>query len=309
MKRFSFKKFLFLLALIVIPLTVYTLSIFANGTTSKDPIKDAIVKSTTNPIEEIAKETILKQDGDYAIYIKNLKTNEGYEYNENKIFKSASLYKLWVMAVAYEGISNGRLDLNDVLRGDVRNFDVVLEIASESADISPTPEKSEEEKKAEDEKNSVSYSLENAIEQMITFSNNYAALLVASRAGNANVQSFLKSNYSQSSFGSPPKTTAKDIGIFYEDLYNGKIVSALYSREMINILKRQELNDRIPKYLPEKIDIAHKTGELGGNKHDAGIVFSPNGDYIIVVMTDTNNPSNAAEEIALFSKEIYDYFN
>ncbi len=299
---------MFGLILVGIPLVIFVLSIATKGKSNKDPILNAIVEVTKNPLETIAKESILKEEGDYAIYIKNFKTNEEYSYGENEIFNSASLYKLWVMAVAYQQISSGRLSKEEVLRGDLKKLDVVLEVASEEASLSPTPEKSEEEKKAEEEKNTISYSLDDAIYRMITISDNYAALLVASRAGNLNINSFVKTNFDQSSFGQPPKTSAKDVGMFYEMLYDGKLVSKSYSEEMIGILREQLLNDRIPKYLPATVEVAHKTGELGGNKHDAGIVFSQKGNYIIVVLSDTSNPQKAASEIAEFSKAVYEYF-
>ena len=77
---------------------------------------------------------------------------------------------------------------------------------------------------------------------------------------------------------------------------------------MIDILKEQTLNDRIPKNLPQQTEVAHKTGELFGFKHDAGIIFGKKGDYIIVVLSETKNPKLSAEKIAKFSKEVFDYF-
>ena len=74
---------------------------------------------------------------------------------------------------------------------------------------------------------------------------------------------------------------------------------------MIELLKRQELNDRIPKNLPKSAPVAHKTGELGGAKHDAGIVFTKKGDYILILMSDTNVPQNAAEVEAKISRDIF----
>ena len=77
---------------------------------------------------------------------------------------------------------------------------------------------------------------------------------------------------------------------------------------MIELLKKQQLNDRIPKYLPSGTFVAHKTGELGYYKHDAGIVFSEQDNYILVVLSKTDSPSSGAEEIAKLSKAVYDYF-
>jgi beta-lactamase class A len=104
-------------------------------------------------------------------------------------------------------------------------------------------------------------------------------------------------------------TTAKDIASFYKLLYNGKLIDEQSSQQMLEILKRQKLNDRIPKYLPNQTIIAHKTGELDGVKHDAGIVFTPKGDYIIVLMSDTANELVAAEIEANVSKAVWEYFN
>jgi beta-lactamase class A len=78
---------------------------------------------------------------------------------------------------------------------------------------------------------------------------------------------------------------------------------------MIDLLKKQALNDRLPKYLDSDIEVAHKTGELFGAKHDAGIVYAKTGDYVIVVLSDTKDYDKAAENIARYSEEIYNYFN
>ncbi|MBI2622076.1 serine hydrolase [Candidatus Microgenomates bacterium] len=78
---------------------------------------------------------------------------------------------------------------------------------------------------------------------------------------------------------------------------------------MISLLLQQELNDRIPKYLPKEAKVAHKTGEIDFAKHDAGIVFANSGDYLIVVLSESDNPSAASERIANLSKAVYEYFS
>src|SRR5439155_20036872 len=44
---------------------------------------------------------------------------------------------------------------------------------------------------------------------------------------------------------------------------------------------------------PVGVQFAHRTGDLVMLAHDAGIVFTPNGDYVIVLMTEV--PENTAE--------------
>jgi beta-lactamase class A len=59
------------------------------------------------------------------------------------------------------------------------------------------------------------------------------------------------------------------------------------SRErMLDILRAQEFNEKIPAGLPPGTRVAHKTGDITGIHHDAAIVF-PEGEapYILVVLT------------------------
>jgi beta-lactamase class A len=304
--------FCVILAFIFIPIIVYYISLVQQRDRIKEQVKTLSAAVQPTPIPEkisllgnIVEENFSEEDGDYAVVIKNLKTNEEYSFNENKKFNSASLYKLWVMGVAFQKIKDGEIDENQTLSADVKKLNETLSTNTPT----PTPEGFVPELTPSEEVK-ISMTVTQAIEKMIELSDNYAALLVASKAGTFSVTNFLKTiGLNDSSFRSPPKTTAKDTAAFFEKLYNGEIVDRDYSNRMIEILKMQTINDRIPKYLPKEIQVAHKTGELFGSKHDAGIVFTQKGDYIIVVLSDTKNTGIASEKIAKFSKEIFDYFN
>lgn len=298
--------------LIFIPIAIFILSKLSN--TNKKITTDAlkpILRIIENPferdLEKIVKDKLINKDEKYAVFIKDLKNGSTYSYNANDSFESASLYKLWVMAAAFQKINNGFLKEDEILTAPITRLDEILIETSSVPDVleesiptpSPTPSESE----------MITMVTKDALEKMITVSDNYAALLVASRAGSFAVTNFLKEyEFKNSSFRQPPKTIALDIGKYFEKLYKGEIVSADYSEEMIDILKKQTINDRIPKYLPANISVAHKTGELGGFKHDAGIVFTKKGDYIIVVLSKTKDPYVTAEKIANFSKQVYNYF-
>jgi beta-lactamase class A len=246
-------------------------------------------------LEAVVLPIIEKAKGKYAVAIENLKTGETYELNENNEFASASLYKLWVMALVFQNIKDDKLSLDQTLTADVPTLNKRFDIDEENAELT---------------EGTISLTIKNALEQMITVSANYPALLLHARVGIKNTQTMLNSYQLTSSHtGTPPMTTAKDIASFYKLLYNGKLIDEQSSQQMLEILKRQKLNDRIPKYLPNQTIIAHKTGELDGVKHDAGIVFTPKGDYIIVLMSDTANELVAAEIEANVSKAVWEYFN
>ncbi|MBV8200142.1 MAG: serine hydrolase [Acidobacteria bacterium] len=55
---------------------------------------------------------------------------------------------------------------------------------------------------------------------------------------------------------------------------------------MIEVLEAQEFNEKIPAGLPPGTPIAHKTGDITGIHHDAGIVLPPGEPpYVLVVLT------------------------
>lgn len=247
-------------------------------------------------LKDTVENSLKESNGTYGIYIKNLKTGEHYAVNEHEQFISASLYKLWTMGTVYTLIEQGKLQKTDVLSANVEELNKQFNIASDEAELT---------------EGSINRTVDEAVEQMITISHNYSALLLTSRITLSNVRNFLSTyGLTESVVGSDlPKTTAADIGKYYELLYAKKIVNDIYSEEMMALLKRQRLNDRIPKELPESVQVAHKTGELYGYKHDAGIVFAPFGDYIIVVLSDSKDPATAAIRTAKLSKDVYEYFD
>jgi beta-lactamase class A len=108
---------------------------------------------------------------------------------------------------------------------------------------------------------------------------------------------------------SGPKTSASDMAVFLERLYNGKFANSSNTTKMINLLKNQQVKTKLAKYLPKNAVIAHKTGELGSFSHDVGIVYLSNGNYIIAVLSNTSNQLDANEKIAQLSKKVYDYFS
>lgn len=244
-------------------------------------------------LDTIIRQELISLSGEYAVVVKNLKSGETFEFNENKKFQSASLYKLWIMATAYQEIQNGRLKGNEELKNTVEKINETMGIATESAEI---------------KEGEIKMTVSSALERMITVSHNYAAILLSERLGYRKIATFLKNQgLNNSSYKTPPTTTASDIALFYEKLYKGELANSFYTQEMIDLLVRQQLNDRIPKYLPEETRIAHKTGELGSIKHDAGIIFTEKGDYIVVVLTETQNAKKASEHIAKLSEKIYSF--
>lgn len=248
-------------------------------------------------LEKIIQSNLVGEKGNYSIAIKNLKTGEKYYFNEHHKYESASLYKLWIMATAFQQIQNGVLDDDKTLTDDIPALNKKFNISSESAELSD---------------GTISFTVASALGQMITISHNYAALLLTEKVRLSNVKKFLEENgFNESKVdldGSPPQTTAADIALFFEELYKGQLTDIADTEKMLSLLKAQKLNKKLPKYLPQDIVIAHKTGELDTYSHDAGIVYTPKGDYVIAILTDSNYPPEAEDRIGKISKAVYEYF-
>jgi len=99
-------------------------------------------------------------------------------------------------------------------------------------------------------------------------------------------------------------TTSYEMMCLLELLYQECIP---LSQRIIEILKQQRFNSRLPFLLPDDLKIAHKTGSLQHAFHDVGIIYSPVGNYILCVLTE-KMPSRAIAElvIAEMSRTVYE---
>lgn len=245
-------------------------------------------------LKDTVENVLLGKEGTYGIFIKNLKTGESYAFNEHKNFEPGSLYKIWILAVTFNEIENGRLKENQILSQEIAVLNEKFHISSESAELT---------------EGQITLSAKEAMEQMITISDNYSALLLSEKVRFSTVKIFLQKNdFNESFLGEPPQTTPYDIALFFEKLYKGELANQENTDKMLSLFKKQRLNSKLPKYLPKETIIAHKTGEIGYFSHDAGIVYTPNGDYVIAILSKSEAPDQANEQIAEISKKVYDYF-
>lgn len=267
----------------------------ANPLTISASASPAAIEASS--LKEVVDDALEGTRGTYGIVIKNLKTGQSFYSDENRVFETGSLYKLWIMAVVLQQIQNGQLKEDQVLSEDAA-------VLNQKFNMDPDL--------VEQTEGTVTFTVHDALNQMITVSHNYAALLLTEKIRLSTVATFLKENgFSESVVGTNgdfPTTTPADIALFFEKLYKGELANEQYTQEMINLLKSQKLNDGLPKYLPDKSKVASKTGEIDLFKHDAGIVFTSYGDYIIVIMSESNSPPGAQERIALVSKGVFEYF-
>jgi beta-lactamase class A len=126
------------------------------------------------------------------------------------------------------------------------------------------------------------------------------------------------------------QTTPSDLGMLLEDIYQcsqtgGSALTAAFPGEitqvecqnMINYLLNNRLPSLLTAGLPEATPIAHKHGWVTLNGiintiGDAGIIYTPGGNYIFVVFLyhpDQLIWDTASKLIADLSQAVYNYYN
>lgn len=106
-------------------------------------------------------------------------------------------------------------------------------------------------------------------------------------------------------------TTANDLLVIMKSIAEDKAATPEDCAKMKSVLKAQQWNDMIPKYLPEGTEVAHKTGSITGVHHDAAIVYMPNGKSYVLILLSKNlkNFDKGTDQLAQISKLIFDYMN
>ncbi len=200
-----------------------------------------------------------------GVVVLDLASGERCATRAGTIFRSASLYKLLVMAEAYEQIAAGALSPGDLLDLESRHY----------VDVPHT-----------DPGETVTVTVAGAIQAMIQWSDNPTAVALHELLTDAAVVGHARRLGMEHTVLEPYyETTPADIALFFERLYDGTIVSARASAEMHALLRGQRIRRLLPEGLPAGVPIAHKTGSLPSWEHDAGIVEAGGGDYVIVVLT------------------------
>ena len=100
-------------------------------------------------------------------------------------------------------------------------------------------------------------------------------------------------------------TTARALQILLDTIATNKAGDAESCRAMMEILKRQTMNEAIPAGLPAGTIVAHKTGEITGVHHDAAIVMSARPFVLAILVKGIENRDKSSALMAAITKEIY----
>jgi beta-lactamase class A len=241
------------------------------------------------PLQELLERTLRGESARFGVVVQHLETGEAAAVRADRRYETASLYKLAVLQEVYRQHQHGELPWNSVLTVSERHLG--LELVSPWAYAGRT------------------ISVADATSLMITLSDNTAGALLWTRVGQTRInQGLTEIGLVDTRLDWESYTTPADMARFFLLAYRGDLVDQESSAEMLDLLSRQQINDRLPRLLPRNTRVAHKTGELPGLTHDVGVIYAPTGPFVLAVLTEWGTSGAPSAAIARLARQIYDYF-
>lgn len=242
---------------------------------------------TIRTLKKLLERKIAGYDGTWSVYCKNLSTNESFVINDIPM-KSASVMKLFILGTVYEAFETGELERTAEIMALVENMIVNSDNADSNELLARLGDGS--------------YAA--GIEKVNAF--------IASHG-------FTETTHEYNGFEDPAtnmgtghfnQVAAKDCGKLLEDIYRRTWMGRTVSNEMENLLLSQHTRYKIPAGLPDGVLCGNKSGEMDTTENDAAIIYGPNCDYILVVLSsEWNSKDTAISRIAELSRLTYEYMS
>lgn len=233
--------------------------------------------------------------GELGFWYKNLVTGDCFGINEERQFEAASVIKLPIYAVIMKLVYEGRADFDEqLLCRDEDKLPPCGALYFFTGDIN--------------------VDIRTLCGLMISLSDNTATNLLIRRFGIDLLNSEFKAlglekthierllfDSEAAAMGLENRIVLREIGALLEKIYRHEFISPDISRRMETLLLEQQINHKIPGYLPPEIPVAHKTGEDDGITNDVGIVYAKSPFVLCFAANKTQVPEaeRAIREIAL----------
>jgi beta-lactamase class A len=255
-------------------------------TESASTTAPAVEASTlTARLEDAVEDFTSKQPVPFDVVVVDLPTGARVTHRADEQVLSASLYKLFVAREMIRRVDAGQLK-PDAPAGDTKHRTV-----------------------------------DECIEQTIVVSDNDCGVAGLRTVGGGTLDASLhRDGFVGTSLASPQRTSAADVALFLQRAHDGTLLGpgdTAGTAKRYALLQHQQVNDRLPHGLPPGTPLAHKTGDRLQWAHDAGVVTTPRGDVVVVVLSgpwnapccDADHPGPAEAEafgaIAELGREVY----
>ena len=236
-------------------------------------------------LEERIEAELKSYDGTMGLYIDDLKGNVITRFPDEK-FETASTIKVYILAALFDAIEQGKASLHDMLTCEERFWIDGSGILG-SLEVGTT------------------LSVKNVATLMIIVSDNIATNMLIDYLGidkiNDCIQKLgckdtkLHNVLDFAKYHQLGTTTPRDYASMFVRIQNRTLVSPEASEQMWQILYQQHYNSMIVKSLPQfYVDpdnydeqlfwFASKSGSMNACRNDGGIITTPYGSYVIVML-------------------------
>jgi beta-lactamase class A len=233
----------------------------AVGTPTADPEGDSRFREAAlGPFSELS--------GRFGLAVKELGSGKAVYLNETTAFQAASLYKLPVMYEVFSLRAQNRLSFQE-------NLTISADDASYDLGTLYWPA-------------GTTITLGTALERMVTISDNTSAYMLTRRVGSVRTnEDMLGLGLHQTVIRSDElATSALDMVRLLELLASGLAVDSGSSTEMVQLMARGQIRDRIPALLPTDTVVANKTGNWERAVHDVALVYGPRSTLALAFLSD-----------------------
>lgn len=199
---------------------------------------------------------LVKDRGDFAISVRKL-GDSGVHANGDKQYHPASTYKLFVAYSVLKRIDNGQMNLGQTTTGG--------------------------------------QSVAQCFDNMIVNSDNACGEWFGQAIGWNNITVEARAiGASNTTLSLPFVSTANDMALFLQKLESNQLgLSEMSRSRLLDAMKRQVYRKGIPAGVG--VQVADKVGFLEGLLHDAAIVYSPSGVYVLVIYSDGSSWASIAD--------------
>jgi beta-lactamase class A len=236
---------------------------------------------------KIIKKYLDTREGKYSFYFEEIETGYLYGMHENKEMVSAGCIKLPLAMVLLKEVENGKIQLESKIKIELED-----KIHGVNGIIHEFSGKE--------------YTLFDLFIAMLIQSDNTAANKIIEVLGMERINQLFKDMGIRNT---KLKRITTDIKLEQDELENtttsydlSKCFKLLYLKQylneencnlIINILKKQQVTNKIPFYVPREIqhNIASKGGSLENVENDTALIIIPKGKFIFTVMAN-NLPNN-----------------
>ena len=265
---------------------------------TRPPVGAQTTASTTSSATDEGLNTILREaglpGGVVGAYVRNLTTGAGAGINADRRFPAASLFKLPVMVEVYKQQRLRRFSWDDQLT-------VGREHWTDGSGVLQA-------------RVGQSLKIGELLRLMIIESDNIAANMLTDLVGVTNVNQTMEAMglrstriVDRSRENAQPTTSAEDMGRLLEIIATGRLVDAQTAEQAVRLLEEKQAQSWLADGLPWWAKLAHKWGDVPNARHDAGIVYTPRNQIVLVVLTQDGSPAAAAEQIRSLSRKAVAY--